>query len=71
MQYEEMGKDIEVTDSRYCPEGVKKSMMKGQLEDLGVDGRIILESILKRNGKVLIGFILMSVWTNGWLFCIQ
>jgi len=30
--------------------------MKGQLEDLGVDGRIILDCILKQNGRVLIGF---------------
>jgi hypothetical protein len=66
-----MGKDTEAADSRYCPEGVNKSMMKVKLEDLGVYGRIILESILKRNGRVLIGFILTSIWTNGWLFCIQ
>jgi hypothetical protein len=49
-------------------EGVNKSMMKGKLEDLGVDGRIILECVLKRNGKVLIGFILMTIWTNGLLW---
>jgi hypothetical protein len=71
MQYEETGKDNVVADSRYCPEGVNKSMMKGKLEDIGVDGRIILECILKRNRRVLIGFILMSIRTNGWLFCTQ
>jgi len=46
-------------------------MMTEKLEDLGVDERIILECILKRNGGVLIGFILTSVWTIGWLFCIE
>ena len=71
MQYEEMGKDIVVADSRYCPEGVHKSMIKGKLEDLGADGKTILECVLTGNERVLIGFILMSVWTIGWLFCIQ
>jgi hypothetical protein len=71
MQYEEVGKDIVVADSRYCPKGVHKSMMKGKLENLVADGRIILECVLTRNEKVLIGFILMSIWTIGWLFCIQ
>ena len=71
MQYEEMGKDNVVADSRFCLEGVNKNMMKEKLEDLGVDGRIILECISKRNRRLLIGFILMSIWTNGWLFCIQ
>jgi hypothetical protein len=71
MQYEEMRKGTVVADSRYRPEGVNNSMMKGKLEDLGVDGRIILECILKRNGRVLIGFMLMSIWTIGWLFCVQ
>jgi hypothetical protein len=69
MQYEETGKDTVVADSRYCPEEVHKSKMKGKLKDLGVNGRIILECILKRNGRVLIGFILLSIWTIGWLFC--
>jgi hypothetical protein len=36
-------------------------MMKGKLEDLGLDGRYILEYILKRNERALIGFILMSI----------
>jgi hypothetical protein len=30
--------------------------MNGKLEDLGVDGRVILEYILKQNGRVSIGF---------------
>jgi hypothetical protein len=71
MQYEEMRKDIVVVDSRHCPEGVHKSMMNGKLEDLVADGRIILECVLTRNERVFIGFILMSVWTTGWRFCIQ
>jgi hypothetical protein len=71
MQYEEIGKDVAVADSMYCPERVRESMTKGKLEDLGVDGRIILECILKRSGRLLIGFILMSVCTNGWMFYIQ
>jgi len=31
-------------------------MMNGKLEDQGLDGRIVLDCILKRNGRVLIGF---------------
>jgi hypothetical protein len=68
MQYEEIGKDIVVADSRYFPEGVHENTMKGKLEDLGADGRIILECVLTGNESVLIGFILMSIWTIGWLF---
>jgi len=40
MQYEEIGKDTVVADSRYVPERVNISMSKGKLEDLAVDGRI-------------------------------
>jgi hypothetical protein len=37
-------------------------------EDLGVDGKIILEWILgKKGGEVWIGFILLRMETSGWL----
>jgi hypothetical protein len=42
---------------------------RGQSEDLNVDGRIILEWILREYGvKVLIGFIWLRIGTNGGLF---
>jgi hypothetical protein len=42
----------------------RKERIKGKLEDLGVEGRIILECILKPNGSVLNEFIVMGTWTN-------
>jgi hypothetical protein len=60
-----------VTDSRFVQDGVNKSMMKGKLEDLGVGGSIILECILKQNGRDLFEFIFVSIWTNDWSFWIQ
>jgi hypothetical protein len=47
---------------------VGKPEGKYHVEDLGVDGRIILERILgKLGGEVWIGFIWLGIWASGGL----
>jgi hypothetical protein len=39
---------------------------RGHLEDLDVDGKMILERILRKyGGKMLTGFIWLRIWTSG------
>jgi hypothetical protein len=45
---------------------IRKPEGKTPLEDLGIDGRIILERILKKQvGRVWSGSIWLRMWNNG------
>jgi len=51
---------------------VDKPEGKNHLDDLGIDGRIKLQCILKKqDGKVQIGFIWLSIETSDALYRIQ
>jgi hypothetical protein len=54
-------------DEKMCTKFWLENMKgRGNLEDLGVDGKVMLEWILEREfGKVRTGFVWLSIWTSG------
>jgi len=51
---------------------VRKPEERDHLEDVGVDGRIILKSILKKSfARSWIGLVWLRIGTSGGLMCIR